>query len=132
MQFEFQESDVVFGDRGRRRSSSYEEEGRGASSDCNPGKSRKIPGQGGSSPPVDIPRDVRGSSLDLEDCLNEGEGGDDEGEMVPPHVIVDRRRTASGRGVACSVCFSHGRTLKGRYLSEVRNSILRMTGFLES
>lgn len=54
---------------------------------------------------------------------------DDDGEMVPPHVIVGRR--IAGK-IAFSVCFGIGRTLKGRDLREVRNSILRLTGFLES
>ncbi|GAA0149522.1 hypothetical protein Leryth_010981 [Lithospermum erythrorhizon] len=55
-------------------------------------------------------------------------GGD--GEFVPPHLII-RQRLAMEM-VGFSVCFGKGRTLKGRDLSEVRNSILRMTGFLES
>ncbi|KAK4787262.1 hypothetical protein SAY86_011095 [Trapa natans] len=55
---------------------------------------------------------------------------DDSGEeMVPPHVIVGRR--IAGK-IAFSVCTGIGRTLKGRDLREVRNSILRLTGFLES
>lgn len=52
-----------------------------------------------------------------------------EEEIVPPHVIVDRR---VARKAAFSLCSGNGRTLKGRDLSEVRNSILKMTGFLES
>ncbi|CAH1416007.1 unnamed protein product [Lactuca virosa] len=53
----------------------------------------------------------------------------DEDEKVPPHVILERR--IAGKA-AFSLCSGNGRTLKGRDLSEVRNSILRMTGFLES
>ncbi|KAE9598962.1 hypothetical protein Lal_00022400 [Lupinus albus] len=72
-----------------------------------------------SSLPIRIP----GSMLH---CLVD----DDDGEiMVPPHVIVERRY--SGRKMAYSLCTGYGRTLKGRDLSRVRNSILRMTGFLE-
>ncbi|KAI3495404.1 hypothetical protein L1887_37742 [Cichorium endivia] len=56
-------------------------------------------------------------------------GDEDEEEMVPPHVIVRRRVTAK---MAFSVCSGIGRTLKGRDLSEMRNSVLRMTGFLET
>ncbi|MFS8022683.1 putative senescence regulator S40 [Helianthus anomalus] len=52
-----------------------------------------------------------------------------EEEIVPPHVILDRR--IAGKA-AFSLCSGIGRTLKGRDLSEVRNSILRMTGFIES
>ncbi|CAL0334692.1 unnamed protein product [Lupinus luteus] len=55
---------------------------------------------------------------------------DNDGKMVvPPHVIVERRNSA--RKMAYSLCTGYGRTLKGRDLSRVRNSILRMTGFLE-
>nr|XP_043623018.1 uncharacterized protein LOC122594655 [Erigeron canadensis] len=54
---------------------------------------------------------------------------EDEDEMVPPHVMI-RRRLAEK--MAFSVCSGMGRTLKGRDLSEMRNSVLRMTGFLET
>ncbi|KAE8722979.1 GDSL-motif lipase/hydrolase family protein [Hibiscus syriacus] len=75
--------------------------------------------------PVNIPRHHRDGVFggDLE------EEGIEEGEMVPPHVISGRR--IAGK-VAFSVCTGNGRTLKGRDLSRVRNSILRMTGFLEA
>lgn len=53
----------------------------------------------------------------------------EEEEIIPPHVIVGRRVFAGK--MAFSVCSGNGRTLKGRDLSRVRNSILRMTGFLE-
>ncbi|KAI5447595.1 uncharacterized protein LOC127080128 [Lathyrus oleraceus] len=52
----------------------------------------------------------------------------DEEEMVPPHVIMARRLAGK---MKFSMCFGNGRTLKGRDLSRVRNSILRMTGFIE-
>ncbi|KAL7142552.1 hypothetical protein ABFS83_08G130900 [Erythranthe nasuta] len=55
-------------------------------------------------------------------------GGD--GEMVPPHVIIGRR--VAEKIMAYSLCTGNGRTLKGRDLSEFRNSILRLTGFLET
>ncbi|XP_071739903.1 protein S40-3-like [Rutidosis leptorrhynchoides] len=50
-------------------------------------------------------------------------------EMVPPHVLLRRRLDEK---MAFSVCSGIGRTLKGRDLSEMRNSVLRMTGFLET
>ncbi|XP_014518224.1 uncharacterized protein LOC106775591 [Vigna radiata var. radiata] len=50
-------------------------------------------------------------------------------EMRPPHEIV--RQRVAGK-MAFSVCTGNGRTLKGRDLSQVRNSILRLTGFLEA
>ncbi|XP_060192310.1 protein S40-1-like [Lycium barbarum] len=55
---------------------------------------------------------------------------DDDDEIVPPHVITGRR--IAGKMMAFSVCTGNGRTLKGRDLSQVRNSILKMTGFLET
>ncbi|KAH1099076.1 hypothetical protein J1N35_015997 [Gossypium stocksii] len=51
------------------------------------------------------------------------------GELVPPHVILERR--VAGK-MAFSVCSGNGRTLKGRDLCQVRNSVLRMTEFLEA
>ncbi|XP_019162008.1 PREDICTED: uncharacterized protein LOC109158576 [Ipomoea nil] len=68
-------------------------------------------------------------------CVDAKEGGgsvedDAAGEMVPPHVITGRR--IAGKMMAFSVCTGNGRTLKGRDLSQVRNSVLRMTGFLET
>ncbi|XP_009360804.1 uncharacterized protein LOC103951218 [Pyrus x bretschneideri] len=53
----------------------------------------------------------------------------DGGDMVPPHLIV--RRRIAGK-MAFSMCTGNGRPLKGRALSHVRNTILRMTGFLEA
>ena len=51
---------------------------------------------------------------------------EDGGEVEPPHVLMARRRAAS------SVCSGQGRTLKGRDLTRTRDSVLRMTGFIES
>ncbi|TVU01580.1 hypothetical protein EJB05_52952, partial [Eragrostis curvula] len=51
---------------------------------------------------------------------------DDDGEVMPPHVLLARRRAAF------SMCSGQGRTLKGRDLRRVRESVLRMTGFIES
>ncbi|KAL2244722.1 UNVERIFIED_CONTAM: hypothetical protein Sindi_2740400 [Sesamum indicum] len=76
-----------------------------------------------SSVPINIPENVSGRSTWFRYM-------EEEGEMVPPHVIVGRR--VAGKMMAFSVCTGNGRTLKGRDLSEVRNSVLRMTGFLET
>ncbi|KAJ4980902.1 hypothetical protein NE237_031739 [Protea cynaroides] len=62
-------------------------------------------------------------SNDSDDHLEE------DPEMVPPHLIVAGRLE---RQMAFSVHTGNGRTLKGRDLRQVRNSILRMTGFLET
>jgi len=56
------------------------------------------------------------------------EEDEDEEEMVPPHLIMARRLAGK---MTFSMCSGQGRTLKGRDLSRVRNSILRMTGFIE-
>ncbi|XP_057950051.1 protein S40-1-like [Malania oleifera] len=77
------------------------------------------------SAPVNIPESVFHSADSDEFEEDYGE----EGEIVPPHLIIARR--ISGK-MAFSVCTGNGRTLKGRDLSQVRNSILRMTGFLET
>jgi hypothetical protein len=45
---------------------------------------------------------------------------------APPHVLV-----AGGRAAAYSMCAGKGRTLKGRDLRDVRNRVLKMTGFIE-
>ncbi|KAF6150013.1 hypothetical protein GIB67_038973 [Kingdonia uniflora] len=74
------------------------------------------------SPPMNIPK--RSKTRD-EDEEEEG------GMVVPPHVMLHERRR-SKREMAYSVCVGNGRTLKGRDLSKVRNSILKLTGFLES
>lgn len=78
-----------------------------------------------SSLPVNIPEGMFR-------CIAEDDVAEEEWEedgMVPPHVLVARR--IAGK-MAFSVCTGNGRTLKGRDLSRVRNSILRMTGFLET
>ncbi|KAF8084617.1 hypothetical protein N665_0710s0025 [Sinapis alba] len=47
-----------------------------------------------------------------------------EEDKTPPHVIIERRMKEQ---IAFSLC-----TLKGRDLNRHRNSVLRMTGFLEA
>lgn len=54
----------------------------------------------------------------------EGEEEED-GEMVPPHVIVARSH------VTFSVFEGRGRTLKGRDLRRVRNAVFLRTGFID-
>ncbi|XVF27414.1 hypothetical protein REPUB_Repub14bG0104700 [Reevesia pubescens] len=81
-----------------------------------------------SSVPVNIPHH-HGSNVFHCEADDFEEEEDEEGEIVPPHLILGRR--IAGK-MAFSVCTGNGRTLKGRDLSQVRNSILRMTGFLEA
>ncbi|CAN6336998.1 unnamed protein product [Urochloa humidicola] len=52
--------------------------------------------------------------------------------VVPPHVLLARRRLLGGRTAAYSMCAGKGRTLKGRDLRDVRNLVLKMTGFIEN
>ncbi|KAI4304442.1 hypothetical protein MLD38_039951 [Melastoma candidum] len=118
---EFQESDVIFVDRVRRMLDEDHDEYLDGSRE-----NKKINRTAPSSPPVDIPGNAP-QLRDSEGYLDEL----DEDEMVPPHVIVRRRWMSNGE-LASSLGFSNGRTLKGRCLRQVRNSILRMTGFLES
>ncbi|RLN30253.1 hypothetical protein C2845_PM05G31280 [Panicum miliaceum] len=73
-----------------------------------------------------------------------GDGGEQDGctddakqrsakglTVVPPHVLLARRRLLGGRTAAYSMCAGKGRTLKGRDLRDVRNLVLKMTGFIE-
>ncbi|XP_010499474.1 PREDICTED: uncharacterized protein LOC104776991 [Camelina sativa] len=137
MSEEFDESEVIFSDNYfpiRRREDGNEKENRPAGLRENServrsknksirSKTTPLPSPFSSSVPVNIPMMRRYSSSDDED--------DDGGRrMVPPHLIVGRR--VEGGQMAFSVCTGNGRTLKGRDLSRVRNSVLRLTGFLEA
>ena len=51
-------------------------------------------------------------------------------ERLPPHEIV-ARNSAQRPVMAYSVLEGRGRTLKGRDLRQVRNAVLRQTGFLD-
>ncbi|XP_059439972.1 protein S40-1-like [Corylus avellana] len=122
---ELQESDVIFPDHVSNDSCCQEMDRRttrGASYEYCEKKEKRM----ANSVPVNIPDRYsifrRTDSDDLEE-------ESDDGEVVPPHVIIGRR--IAGK-MAFSVCTGNGRTLKGRDLSQVRNSILRMTGFLET
>lgn len=141
MEFEFQESEVIFGDldpripdkeytgQEYRRFQEVAAPFRRNTPSNKRGKNTKRSSSGNSSPPVDIPGNIL-PFRDIKVYSDNDEDGDEGEMMVPPHLMVDRRRI-DGK-VACSVCFGHGRTLKGRHLRQVRNSVLRMTGFLES
>ncbi|CAO2183006.1 unnamed protein product [Urochloa humidicola] len=78
-----------------------------------------------SSRPVDIPRPARSAALRSGD--DDGYGGRSCGTMVPPHVLVSRRRP-EGAVAAFALRSGPGRA---RELSHLRNSVLRMTGFIE-
>ncbi|KAH7841365.1 hypothetical protein Vadar_028924 [Vaccinium darrowii] len=133
---EFQESEVIFQED--MVNSTIEKEDEDDVVECrlsrnheNP-KRRKKKKTTDNSIPVDIPGNRTWGVQCVElDFFNDEGGGGGEGELVPPHVIVGRQRVFAGK-MAFSVCSGNGRTLKGRDLSQVRNSILRMTGFLET
>ncbi|KAJ1263774.1 hypothetical protein BS78_09G212500 [Paspalum vaginatum] len=103
-----------------------------------------------SAAPVEISRRKRRCrpwpSSEHDTLEQETDASDDDGEegrtdeakgatsgllIVPPHVLVARRRLGGGRTAAYSMCAGKGRTLKGRDLRDVRNLVLKMTGFIE-
>ncbi|XP_051128814.1 uncharacterized protein LOC127249834 [Andrographis paniculata] len=121
---EFEESEVVFeenNDGGGRSDGGGSEFG-----DFGKEKRKKARSYKSFSVPVRIPENAA-----LRNSRRPEMDGGDGGEMVPPHVITAGRHVA-GDMMAFSVCTGNGRTLKGRDLSQVRNSVLRMTGFLET
>ncbi|GER24551.1 hypothetical protein STAS_00081 [Striga asiatica] len=123
---EFEESEVIFEDKVRENIDSYESNSRNGNNIDELRGKRLTWTNKTKSTPVNVPESsfwpwYAESNLDS--------GGDDV-EMMPPHVIVGRR--LAGKMMSFSVCTGVGRTLKGRDLSRVRNSVLRMTGFLET
>lgn len=138
--YEFQESEVIFSDNHEFEFEScldFRHHQNGLRSNNHKSSFSKKKKMGNTndkkSVPVKIPDNMfdRYGGVDGDDSDGDfyKEEEWDEGEMVPPHVIV--RRRIAGK-MAFSVCSGNGRTLKGRDLSQVRNSILRMTGFLEA
>ncbi|KAK1301832.1 hypothetical protein QJS10_CPB12g00896 [Acorus calamus] len=130
---EFQESDMFWSNDNRPISSSTRSWPSPQRNNANTLKTKE-------SQPIEIPRNNKRPRKKLEFCnshreTSEAEEEEEEEEEdylgVPPHVIVSRRMKSGGR-MAFPVCAGHGRTLKGRDLCHVRNSILRMTGFIES
>lgn len=66
---------------------------------------------------------------EFDEC-DDGEDEEEEEEMLPPHEIV-ARNSAKSPMLSCSVLEGVGRTLKGRDLRRVRNSVWRQIGFLD-
>lgn len=99
-----------------------------------------------SSAPVDIPdwskilkRDSSNEDLWDDECdsddgtkkrFNDDFETEDGEEMVPPHEYL-AKKLAGTQIASFSMLEGVGRTLKGRDLSKLRNSILTKTGFLE-
>lgn len=131
---EFQESEVIFSDDNEdeifhvssnkhgRRFTKSDSNNNNINNSTNYKKKKMV----NNSVPVNIPVDAVFRYPDDED--DDLIGG--AGELVPPHLVVGRR--LAGGNMAYSVRTGTGRTLKGRDLSQVRNSILRLTGFLET
>ncbi|XP_010272752.1 PREDICTED: uncharacterized protein LOC104608450 [Nelumbo nucifera] len=136
MEEEFQESEVFWPDLHHRRG---DDARRTVDHDDDDGSYvnsrqrlwRKKVKNTSSSVPATIPETMAAGRAWLH--FQDSDDGDDDyfgdGEMVPPHLLVARRLDGK---MAFSVCTGNGRTLKGRDLRQVRNSILRLTGFLES
>ncbi|XP_016179203.2 uncharacterized protein LOC107621696 [Arachis ipaensis] len=124
---ELHESDVVFANQHQVQASSWDHNNNKNKKKKNNNKVHPVGSSSADnrSLPVNIPESRRLTMRSLKDSSQEEE------EMVPPHVMVARRVVGGGK-MAFSVCTGHGRTLKGRDLSQVRNSVLRMTGFLEA
>ncbi|KAJ3695117.1 hypothetical protein LUZ60_000494 [Juncus effusus] len=82
------------------------------------------------SAPINIPnsRETTHADFDLDSEEGHQDDNNDGGrKIVPPHIIIARRFADQ----MFSVCFGNGRTLRGRDLINFRNSIFRMTGFIE-
>ncbi|KAE8728732.1 Pentatricopeptide repeat superfamily protein [Hibiscus syriacus] len=131
---EFQESEALFSDQNSNHYGTLDEDAAAVKDDGftkngrvsrNYNSNKKV---APSSLPVNIPRHHGGAAFHCGGEAVEFEEYDD-GEMEPPHAVIARR---IARKMAFSVCTGNGRTLKGRDLSKVRNSVLRMTGFLEA
>ncbi|GJW16903.1 senescence regulator [Tanacetum coccineum] len=122
---EFQESDVMFSVSDAKNSEDYNPD----TDESRRAKRKKVENKDTKTKPVavDIPVNMAWFRY-IKPSLFEHENEGDQ-EMVPPHLIIRRRLQDK---MAFSVCSGIGRTLKGRDLSEMRNSVLRMTGFLES
>ncbi|XP_015168172.1 uncharacterized protein [Solanum tuberosum] len=140
MEEEFQESEIIFHENIENEENDrdyYEFQNRDLiSSNSRDLQSRKRLKQISNSVPISIPDNLSRNNLWFKHVKNnesnffEDEEYGDDGEMVPPHMITDRR--IAGKMMSFSICSGYGRTLKGRDLRQVRNSILRMTGFLET
>ncbi|OEL21034.1 hypothetical protein BAE44_0017947 [Dichanthelium oligosanthes] len=87
---------------------------------------RRVPGKARhqGSRPVDIPRPARPARWGGDDEDHDGGGRSASGTVVPPHVLVSRRRPEG----AFALRSGPGRA---RELSHLRDSVLRMTGFIE-
>ncbi|CAN8274545.1 unnamed protein product [Cochlearia groenlandica] len=114
MSEEFQESEVTFSDEYFTRNNKEKSINNKEKSINNKTKSTLTPEK--KSSPVSIP------CRSIFRCMEDEE--EEEERMTPPHVIIGERRKETQ--MAFSFC-----ALRGRDLRRHRNSVLRMTGFLE-
>ncbi|KAI3783850.1 hypothetical protein L1987_42938 [Smallanthus sonchifolius] len=81
------------------------------------------------SAPVNVPAWPKNQTSNylgqFDDIADEEAEEEDEGEMIPPHEIVARSY------VTFSVFEGAGRTLKGRDLCRVRNTVFQKTGLID-
>ncbi|OIV95831.1 hypothetical protein TanjilG_06807 [Lupinus angustifolius] len=100
-----------------------------------------VQGSSSSSVPIDIPdwSKIYGKKYCKKGSKNGGvrsndddddDDGDNDDMSIPPHEWL-ARKLARNQISSFSVCEGMGRTLKGRDLSKVRNTILTKTGFIE-
>lgn len=140
MSEEYDESEIIFSDTYfpiRRRDDGNEKENRPVGFRDNSERVRNNKSRRSKTTPLPSAVTSFSSSVPMNIPMrrytsSEEEYSDDDGgrRMIPPHLIVGRRM--EGGRMAFSVCTGNGRTLKGRDLSRVRNSVLRLTGFLEA
>lgn len=123
---EFQESDVIFSDE-YDSSSSYGTHKFNFNNRVQLDRN-KVRGKKQNSVTLSIPICIPSNISVRTD--SDSDDDDDDDDVLPPHLIVARRIEER---MAFSIWSGYGRpALKGRELSQVRNSILRMTGFLEA
>ncbi|XP_020585228.1 uncharacterized protein LOC110027921 [Phalaenopsis equestris] len=80
------------------------------------------------SAPMNVPIWPRGRRTPSGSLMQVDDGGEEEAEdeMLPPHVIVARSHVTT-----FSVFEGVGRTLKGRDLCRLRNTVFQKTGFID-
>ncbi|XP_030522039.1 uncharacterized protein LOC115735099 [Rhodamnia argentea] len=132
--FEFDEPDLLWSDDDGASSDPRRPQPRSLKKLQRRPSEAEAPSPAGASLPVNIPdwskilqgeygEHHRGREA-AEDGGSDGDEGDEDGDRVPPHEFLARRR-----GASLSVHEGVGRTLKGRDLRRVRNAIWKKVGF---
>ncbi|KAF9598622.1 hypothetical protein IFM89_028291 [Coptis chinensis] len=83
------------------------------------------------SAPVNVPVRPKVVKRREGDDYDYDDDDDSDKEMLPPHEIVARSSKNNQSEMTFSVLEGVGRTLKGRDLRQVRNTVWRQTGFLD-